>query len=74
MDITQLKEGEKAKVVKILGGCGLIKKLDALGIRPGVEITKISSQVLRGPQTLQIGNTQVAIGFGMARRVIVEHK
>jgi len=72
MDVTQLKEGEKAKVIEIIGGCGLIRKLDALGIRPGVEITKISSQVLRGPQTLQIGNTQVAIGFGMAKKIVVE--
>lgn len=72
MDITQLNEGEKAKIIEIQGGWGLIKKLDALGIRPGMEIKKISSQVLRGPQTLQVGNTQIAIGFGMAKKIIVE--
>jgi ferrous iron transport protein A len=74
MDITQMKEGDKGVVVEICGGCGIVNKLDALGIRPGVEITKISSQFLRGPVILQVGNTQVAIGYGMARRVLVEPK
>jgi len=74
MDITQMKEGEKGKVIEIQGGRGLVSKLDSLGIRPGVEITKISNQLLYGPVVVQVGNTQVAIGLGMARRVIVEHK
>ncbi len=72
MDVTQLNEAEEAKVIQIQGGWGVTKKLDALGIRPGVKIKKISSLVLRGPQTLQVGNTQVAIGFGMAKKIIVE--
>lgn len=72
MDITQMEQGEKGKVVEIQGGFGLLGKLDTMGIRVGVEITKVSSQVLRGPVTVQAGNTQVAIGYGMAGRVIVE--
>jgi len=72
MNLTQLKEGEKCKVVDIHGGCGMVKKLDALGIRTGKEITKINSQFLRGPVIVRIGNTQIAIGYGMAVRIIVE--
>ncbi len=72
MDITQLKEGEKAKIIEIRATAGIIKKLDAIGIRPKVEIKKISSHFLRGPQTLEVGTTQLAIGFGIAKKIIVE--
>jgi len=74
IDLTLLKEGEKGKVIDIQGGWGLQRKLEALGIRPGVEIVKVSSQLMHGPIIIKIGNSQVAIGFGMARKIIVEHK
>lgn len=74
IDLTRMRGGEKGKVIDIQGGWGLLRKLEALGIRQGTEIVKVSSQLMRGPITIRVGNTQVAIGFGMARRIIVEHK
>jgi ferrous iron transport protein A len=47
-------------------------RLTAMGIRPGTKITKVSAQLMRGPVTISMGNTQVAVGFGMARHIIVE--
>ena len=70
--LTMLKAGQSGKIVEIQGGPGLINRLNALGIRPGKRITKVSSMLIRGPVTVQVGGTQVAMGFGMARRVIVE--
>jgi len=70
-DLTQMKAGESGKVVDIQGGWGLLRKTDALGIRPGIEIVKVSSQLMRGPIIIRVGNTEVAIGFGMARRILV---
>jgi len=49
-----------------------IRRLEALGIRPGKKVTKISSMLFRGPVTLRVDNAQVAVGFGMADRVVVE--
>ena len=74
IDLTQMRRGERGRVVDIQGGWGLLRKLEALGIKTGTEIVKVSSQLMRGPITIRVGNTQVAIGFGMARRIIVEHK
>ena len=74
IDLTRMRGGEKGRVIDIQGGWGLLRKLEALGIRQGTEIVKVSSQLMRGPITIRVGNTQVAIGFGMARRIIVEHK
>ncbi len=70
--LTLLKAGQGGKVVQVQGGMGLVNRLSALGIRPGKRITKVSSMMMRGPVTVQVNGTQVAMGFGMARRVIVE--
>ncbi|MBN2463312.1 MAG: ferrous iron transport protein A [Dehalococcoidia bacterium] len=64
--------GQTGTVIQILGGRGLIRRLDALGIRPGRKVTKISSMFFRGPVTFKSDHTQVAIGFGMANKILVE--
>ncbi len=72
IDLAQMDAGQSGKVITMHGGRGMTAKLEALGIRPGVVITKVSGQIMRGPVIVRVGNTQIAIGFGMARRVIVE--
>ena len=70
--LRQMQSGQSGNVVQIHGGHGLVNRLSALGIRPGKRITKVSSMLMRGPVTIQSGNTQVAVGFGMANKIIVE--
>ena len=70
--LTGMQTGRRGIVVQIQGGHGLVNRLNALGIRPGKWITKVSSMLMRGPVTIQVDRAQVAIGFGMARRIIVE--
>lgn len=70
--MTQLEEGEGGLVVEINGGYGLVRRLESLGIRVGKKVTKVSSQFMRGPVTVRIGNSHVAIGFGMAKKIFVE--
>jgi len=70
--LRQMQSGQSGKVVEIQGGHGLVNRLSALGIRPGKKITKVSSMLMRGPVTIQSGNTRIAVGFGMANRIIVE--
>ena len=74
LNLTQLKSGQSGVVIEIQGGLGLIHHLDSMGIRPGKKITKTSAQFWRGPQTVKVGNLQIAIGFGMARRILIEVK
>ena len=70
--LSRLEAGQSGKIVQIQGGPGMINRLSALGIRPGKRVTKVSSIFMRGPVTIQVGNAQVAIGFGMAKRILVE--
>jgi len=72
LTLAEMKTGQTGTVVGVLGGHGLIQRLDALGIRPGKKVTKLSSTLFRGPVILRVNNTQVAVGFGMAKKIIVE--
>jgi len=72
LTLAEMRTGQTGTVVGVLGGHGLIRRLDALGIRPGKKVTKVSSTLFHGPVTLRVDNAQVAVGFGMARKIIVE--
>lgn len=71
IDVTQMRAQQKGKIVEILGGHGLIRRLEAMGIRPGAQITKMSGQLIQGPVIIKVGSTQIALGFGMARKILV---
>ncbi len=78
VSLAQMRAGERGRILRIIGGRGLVYKLEALGIREGEEIKKVSEQWMRGPVLLKHGHSQVALGFRMASRVLVrvtgEHK
>ena len=70
--LTQLKPKQDAVVKEIIGGYGVAKRLESMGIRPGKKITMISSHFWRGPVTVMVGKAKVAIGHGMAQKILVE--
>ena len=63
--------GELVRVINILGGHGLASRLEALGIRPGTNIIKRSEMFMRGPVTVEVYGAQIAIGYGMASKILV---
>jgi ferrous iron transport protein A len=72
LTLAKMEAGQAGTIIGILGGRGLTRRLEALGIRPGKKVTKISSMLFRGPVTLRVNHTQAAIGFGMANKILVE--
>ena len=70
--VLEMQEGKQGKISSINGGIGLQKKLENMGITKGSEIFKISSQWLKGPVIIRHGNTELAIGYNMARKIMVE--
>ena len=60
------------KIVEIRGGRRMSGKLEALGIRIGHVITKVSTQWMKGPVIIRRGNIDVALGYGMANKILVE--
>ena len=70
--INQMKSGQSGIIVQLIGGKNLESRLEALGIRPGTKVTKVSSMVFKGPVTVRFNGTQAALGFGMANKVMVD--
>lgn len=72
LPLNQIPVNQTAIVVAIQGGKELHSRLKALGVRPGVAITKVSGAEDRGPTIIRHGRTQTALGWGIARKVVVE--
>jgi len=72
MSLAQMVAGQSGTVVEIKGGRGLVGRLSALGVRPGRTVTKVSSMLMGGPVIIQVDRAEVAIGFGMARKITVK--
>ncbi|MBE0478647.1 ferrous iron transport protein A [Candidatus Aerophobetes bacterium] len=73
--LLELPVGQVAKIVTIRGGWGVQRNLASLGFIPGKKVRKIAVQPIGGPVMVEIaGCGRVAIGRGMAGKVLVERE
>lgn len=71
--LLHLPVGEVAKITEVRGGWGAHRNLTNLGLVPGKKVRKIAVQPIGGPVMVEIiGGGRVAIGRGMAAKVLVE--
>lgn len=69
--LAMMRQGERARVLSISGGKGLVRRLTEMGLYPGVEIEIISGRQT-GPIIIGLQGMRLGIGFGMAKRIFVE--
>ncbi len=74
MSLADLPSETTGRVTNIEGGFRFTKKLNSMGLRVGLQITKASSVFGRGPVVCSIGETQIAMGHRMALRIMVEYE
>jgi len=67
-----MKARQKGKISEICGGTNLQGRMMGLGLYPGREITKLSHFALKGPVAVKVGRGVVALGHGVAAKIIVE--
>ncbi len=67
--LADLQPGVPARLVKIAGSHDMRRRCLALGLRPGAEISV--SQSRRHGVVIGSDNTRVALGEGMAERLLV---
>jgi ferrous iron transport protein A len=72
MDLTQLEAGTTACIVDIYGGYAVRHKLELIGILPGKTVKKVSQALMRGPVVIALGTMQLALGRGMAQKILVK--
>jgi ferrous iron transport protein A len=69
--LTELEAGQEATIVAILGGRGMQSRMRGMGLTEGQRVRKVSALALGGPIVVRVNRAQVAIGRGMARRILV---
>lgn len=74
ISLVQMKENRKGKVIEILGGTNLQERLMNMGVYKGKEIAKLSHIGLRGPVVIKTGRSILALGHGVAAKVILEQE
>jgi ferrous iron transport protein A len=72
ISLVDVKVKEKCTIHEILGGTALQNRLMSMGIYPGREVVKLSHFLMKGPVAIRVGRSVVALGYGMARKIIVE--
>ncbi|NOY81858.1 MAG: ferrous iron transport protein A [Kiritimatiellaeota bacterium] len=72
MNLLSCEPGVPHRIAALQGGPGFRARLYNLGIAKGQIVTKVHTHAFRGPVTLQVGQSQVALGRGMAARIRVE--
>jgi len=70
--LDQMEENQQVKVMEIHGGWGVRRRLGQLGIHPGDVITVVRYGAFQGPILIQIHGSQVALGRGIASRILVK--
>jgi DtxR family Mn-dependent transcriptional regulator len=78
--LTALKDKETATVTSIKSGYGkgkvrgkgFEKRLMDMGLTPGTSVTVVKSAPFHGPLEVLVRGSRLALGRGMAERIIVE--
>lgn len=71
--LANLPPGERVRVTSINGGRGLVQRAASMGIIPGTEIEIIRGGN-RGPIIVRVHESRIALGRGMAHRILVRQE
>ncbi len=72
LPLSELETGQAAVIVSLGGDRGAQKRLRVLGILEGQRFRKISSIGKIGPVVVLVDRAQVAVGRGMAKKILVQ--
>ena len=71
MPLAMACPGEIVTVTGVRAGWGLHRRLADMGLTPGVQIRLINSQ-MHGPVLIDLRGSRVALGRGVAQKIIVK--
>jgi ferrous iron transport protein A len=72
VSLTDLGKGDKCTVIVALGGHRMVRRLAEMGLTPGTEITIVRIAPLHGPVEIFVRGVSLALGRGIASRVLVK--
>ncbi len=71
LTLDRVKMETPVEVERITGGWGIRQRFCQMGLQRGVRIRVKRSAIMNGPIIVEIQGVDVALGRGMARKVIV---
>ena len=74
ISLVRIGANSKGRVVEIVGGTNLKDKLMNMGVYKGKEVIKLSHIGLRGPVVIKAGRSILALGHGVAAKVMLEQE
>ena len=69
--LTELKQGDTATVVALLGGHGFQRRLRSVGIKESKTLRMVAIHPFFGPLVVEVDGKQITLGRGMAQRIAV---
>jgi Fe2+ transport system protein FeoA len=70
MPLSMVPSGRLVTVATVRAGWGLQRRLANMGLTPGVQVRVLSAQ-RPGPVLLELRGSRLALGHGVAHRIIV---
>jgi len=70
MPLSMVSEGETVEIASVRTGWGLQRRLADMGLTPGVSVRVVNSQG-RGPVVLSVRGSRLALGHGVAHKIMV---
>jgi Fe2+ transport system protein FeoA len=74
ISLVDVPSDKKVKIVKVLGGHGIHRKLLSMGFHKDDTLELDSKSILKGPVLIKnlTSDTSVALGRGIAQKIMVE--
>ena len=72
ISLLNIPNNKKARIISVDGGAEFLRKLQVMGIRKDQKIKIVSKQPFRGPLTIEVSGSQMTLGRGMAKKIMVE--
>ena len=65
-----VRPGCRTRLVAVHGGRGIVQRLAAMGLVPGVEIEVVRADGT-GPMVIKVMGSRLMLGRGMAQKIVV---
>lgn len=72
MRLADCRIGDKIKIVEVNAGGGAVQNLARLGLRIGNVCQVLRVSFLRGPVMVYYRDTEIAVGYRLARKIRVQ--
>jgi ferrous iron transport protein A len=70
--LTNMRDGQAGTIISIDAGKKATKRLADLGLIPGKDIKILRKTLFSGPVEIRVSGSRLAIGRGLASKIVVE--